>query len=693
MNKRLNKKKPKSNLVLKMMSIRVKLMVGLLIPVILLGVYGLISYQKSKKAIIDNYEQSSVSTLNAISGYLGFGLNVVNEKADELLADPDVRVYYNKKDGSEDLLATFDEQSNIQGDADLAMKTNSFIAGVHLIGEYGKSISTAIEASDTVYKAFVDSAEVKNFENSKANYTWVGSHTGLDQVLSEGDEKYTTDNYALSVIKKMGSNHGYIVIDISKQQIMDMFAKYDLGSGSIIGLINKDGREVLSGTKETSLFQKLSYYDKAIKSDKSSGYFNGSYNGKDYLFIFSKIANTDINVCSLIPQDTLLMHVTDIKRLNIIFVTVACVIAVIVVMLIAGGVNVGIKGLMKSMTQASKGDLTVEFKAKSNDEFMVLSEGVSNMLKNMRKLIGEVQEVGSKVSGLAGGISGTSEELLTASKDISHTIDDIEKGVVQQADDTEHCLLQMEQLSEQINHVYNNTSEIEKIADNTKSVAGEGKVIINELNEKSKATANITQNVILKIQEFELQSKNIAGFVSSINEIAAQTNLLSLNASIEAARAGSAGKGFGVVADEIRKLADQTVQAAGQIQNIVKEIAVKTKDTIDTAKKAENIVDSQTLALNKTVQVFDSINNHVNNLANNLNDISRGIKKIEAAKKDTMDAIQNISAVSEETAASSEEVSATASNQIDSVERMRIAALELSNDARVLEEAIRIFKI
>jgi methyl-accepting chemotaxis protein len=231
------------------------------------------------------------------------------------------------------------------------------------------------------------------------------------------------------------------------------------------------------------------------------------------------------------------------------------------------------------------------------------------------------------------------------------------------------------------------------IADNTKIIAGEGIVIVNELNEKSKATADITHNVISKIQEFEIQSKNIAGFVSIINEIASQTNLLSLNASIEAARAGDAGRGFAVVADEIRKLADQSVQAANQIQNIVKEIAAKTMDTIDTAKQAESIVESQTVSLNKTVQVFDFINDHVNDLANNLNNISNGIKQIETAKDDTMDAIQDISAVSQETAAASEEVSATAINQIDSVERLRNAALELANNAKILEESIKIFKI
>jgi methyl-accepting chemotaxis protein len=251
----------------------------------------------------------------------------------------------------------------------------------------------------------------------------------------------------------------------------------------------------------------------------------------------------------------------------------------------------------------------------------------------------------------------------------------------------------MSSLSDQIGHVYSNTNEIEKIADNTKYIAGEGIVIINELNEKSKATADITQDVIHKIEEFELQSKNISGFVKVIKEIAAQTNLLSLNASIEAARAGVAGRGFSVVAGEIRKLADQSVQAVKQIESIVKELHVKTKGTVDSARQAESIVESQSEALGRTVKAFHNINSHVNDLVNNLTNISNGIKTIEAAKEDTLDTIQNISAVSEETAAASEEVSATAINQIESVDHLRSAALELANNAKILGEAIKIFKL
>ncbi|MDF2908668.1 MAG: methyl-accepting chemotaxis sensory transducer [Herbinix sp.] len=672
-------------------SIRLKIFIGLLIPIVLLALYGTISYRKSEEAIITNYENSSLDTINAVSDYLNFGLTVIQEKSGELLLDSDIGEYYNRPEGSAET-NYINARHSVESAVQLVKKTNSFIAGVHMIGKEAKTVSSEAATQDSVYETFSKSSLVKGFEDKKVKYVWVGEHMDLDGLVSSEKIIYGSTNYACSLIRSMNARNGYVVIDVSKQKLLDMFTEYDLGEGSIMAFVTKDGREVVKGS-EDSVFAMQSYYIGAVEAEETSGFSYQLYNGKEYLFLYSRVGDMGATICALIPKSTILEQVSGIKTLNITFVTIAVIFAMITIVFVSGAVGIAISFLRKRIDQAATGDLTTNFDTKRKDEFLHLAKGIGNMLSDMRKLIGEVQDIGGKVSSSAGGVSENSEKLLVATKDISRTIDDIEQGIVQQASDTEQCLLQMASLSDQINQVYTNTNEIGQIANNTKKIASEGIVIIDELNNKAKATTDITHNVIVKIQEFETQSQEIGGFVNTINDIAAQTNLLSLNASIEAARAGEAGRGFAVVANEIRKLADQSVHAAKQIQNIVIMITGKTKDTVDTAMEAESIVGSQSEALNKTIQVFDNINEHVNNLASNLDSISGGIMKIESAKADTMDAIQSISAVSEETAAASQEVSATAVSQIDSVERLLMAAQELEADAKKLEESISIFKI
>ena len=673
-------------------SIRLKLFIGLLIPIILLALYGTISYSKSEKAIISNYENSSAATIKAVGDFLDFGFKAIEERSAEMLLDDDIGTYFNRQDG-QDESQFINTKFTLEKDIQLVKKMNSFISGVHIFGKEGKAFSSQATTQDSMYEKFMQTEIGKKFEDKKVKTLWVGQHSELDSMIVWGKVPYSTEDYAFSLFRSLNARNGFIVIDVSKQQILDMFAKYELGENSIKAFVTGDGREVITGSEETSIFVNQDYYQEALKSEAPTGFSYQTYNGKEYLFLYSKLTDVGGMICALIPKDTILHQVSGIKTLNIAFVIISSIIAIITVILIVGGISMAISFLNKRITMAAKGDLTTTFDTKRKDEFLHLSKGIGNMLFDMRKLIGEVQEVGSKVSTSASGVSSNAEHLLTATKDISRTIDDIEQGIVQQAGDTEQCLLQMAGLSDQINQVYSNTNEIEKIANNTKKIASEGIVIIDELNQKAKATTDITHDVISKIQEFEEQSQNIGGFVKVINEIASQTNLLSLNASIEAARAGDAGRGFAVVANEIRSLADQSVHAVKQIQNIVNEIKIKTKDTVDTAKQAESIVESQSEALDKTVKVFDNINDHVNNLADNLDNIANGIKKIEDAKTGTMDAIQSISAVSEQTAAASEEVSATAISQVDSVERMRIAAAELEEDAKKLEESIQLFKI
>jgi methyl-accepting chemotaxis protein len=261
------------------------------------------------------------------------------------------------------------------------------------------------------------------------------------------------------------------------------------------------------------------------------------------------------------------------------------------------GIDRVIKKTNHKLSVVATGNLTVDASLKRKDEFNVLGKSINHMVSSMRSLIEKMMGVSRNTANSANDVAKASETLLISSKNIVNAVTDIEQGVHQQATDAENCLHRMADLANQINLVQENTGEISQIANNTKGIAKGGLTVINDLSSKAKDTSDITQQVILNIESLEAESESIIGIISAMNEITEQTNLLSLNAAIEAARVGTAGRGFAVVADEIRKLAVKSSTESGRIAAVIEKIQQKTRNTVDAARRAESIVATQEGAL------------------------------------------------------------------------------------------------
>lgn len=418
-----------------------------------------------------------------------------------------------------------------------------------------------------------------------------------------------------------------------------------------------------------------------------------TYNGEEYLFMVSQSGVNGAMICGLVPRSLINNSAKDIRNVTILFIIIAVLVALVDGFFVAGSIGKAIKVISSKLHKVAEGDLTVIMDIKQRDEFAILAGNVGDMIDNTRGLIVNVKDTSQKVEVSTHNVTEATAAMEKCGTSISTAVNEIEQGISQQAEDAQNCLEQMDELSKKIQVVSKDVSEIVDIADNTKTMIQSGIGTMDELSKRSSSTSAITKKVVENIHILEEKSASIVKFIDVINEISEETSLLSLNASIEAARAGDAGRGFAVVAEEIRKLADGSMNAANEIQKVVKEIIEQTKGTVNTVKEAEEIVSGQTGIVNKTIDAFNSMNSGVETLVTSLQGIGQSVSSMEEERRDTLHAIESISATSEQTAASALVVTDSVVSQLAVVDNLKEASRELEQRSVELEKAINVFKI
>ncbi|WP_284561651.1 methyl-accepting chemotaxis protein, partial [Bacillus sp. T2.9-1] len=237
------------------------------------------------------------------------------------------------------------------------------------------------------------------------------------------------------------------------------------------------------------------------------------------------------------------------------------------------------------------------------------------------------------------------------------------------------------------------TSENAEQATHSLDSINEGQLSVDIQTRKMEETLLVSNEVNHSINELKEMIHQVTGFVGIITSIAEQTNLLALNASIEAARAGEAGKGFSVVADEIRKLAEQSSHSAREITSIIEKTSEKTDLAVANIEQSNKLIDEQRDALNITEKAFDKIRTMYEGIVDGFKQTASAMKTVNGSSQTVSNQIQDLTSRVEEFAASTEEISATGKEQLLSTETIASAAKELDILASRLNKQINKFKI
>ena len=355
-----------------------------------------------------------------------------------------------------------------------------------------------------------------------------------------------------------------------------------------------------------------------------------------------------------------------------------------------------ISHLQKHIGIIASGDFSNEipkYLILKNDELGQISVGIDNMQNSIKGIIEKVQDTAQQLAASSEELTATSQQSATTANEIASVIGEIARGASEQAKDTEQGATSIMDLG---NLIMINRDYIHNLNTTTAKVNGlknQGLEILKDLVYKTSINIRYSNEVKKVIINTNESADKIVTASQLIKNLAKQTNLLALNAAIEAARVGESGKGFTVVAEEIRKLSEASNKSTEEISFVITELMNKTLEAVNTMEELENVVSTQSQSVNLTNVKFEGIAEAIEEMKEVIHKVNRTSDEMTSKKDDIVKIIENLSAISEENAAGTEEVSASVEEQTASVMGISDSSEELARIAEELNKKVEQFKV
>ena len=364
--------------------------------------------------------------------------------------------------------------------------------------------------------------------------------------------------------------------------------------------------------------------------------------------------------------------------------------------IVANKIGNSLESATRSIQQVAEGDLNTEIDPKvlkRADEIGDIGRTATELIKRLREIVQNLSTASTELYNTGNNLDSMAASSSSSTEEISLAVDGISQGAMSQAEAINSASQQITSMGEMIEEIVNNVENLTHASNNMSSAGDASTMTMINLSESNDHTSEAITRIGKQIRLTDESVKKISEATELITSIASQTSLLSLNASIESARAGEAGRGFAVVASEIQKLSIQSNDAAVEIQQIIDTLLSESARTLEEMQDTEALMKEQQSKLNDTKSKFDEVSDGIRISREETEQIRISAGSCNKAKEAIMDVISNLSAISEENAASTEETSASMQELNATISHLANESGKLKAISQELNEYMGFFKI
>lgn len=539
---------------------------------------------------------------------------------------------------------------------------------------------------------------VLDFDYYKHVMSGKGSYI-TDPVFAKSLGKVTIA-VATPVLDDKNQPIGIIGSAISPDGIVKKIQEMGFGKRGYGILVARSGQYVVHPDAERALQKKISEEEDPVLKELgklmmegNSGIYRYTQNGEKMLAFYYPVPIAGWSVANIVYESELFAPAYALLQYMGIFAVIMIVVLSLLIFWFLSKMVSPLVRLSNFAGQVAQGDLTGSIVIDSGDEIGRLAESFNNTVKNLRDIIGGINTAAAKVMASTRNLATSCQSANEVADSMSKAMQDVAAGATSQATDVGQALVSTQTFTQTSEDVVGHCSQMVQSAQECQRVSQIG---FESIKQTVTYMENIVQNNTENTRESQQlleQSSQIGSIIEVITGIANQTNLLALNAAIEAARAGEQGRGFAVVAEEVRKLAEQSGNAAQQIAGLISGIQEEITKITSTMEQGTQEIEEGVRTAKQAGTNFSDVENAIQDILRVVEETNRSVKLVNQEAANAVITMQNVSAVTEETSAATEEVSAAVEEQTATINTIANTSQQLLQLAEELHERVAKFKV